>query len=195
MRPAAKFLVVSAAVALLVASPLMATILKHMNLEDLAGNADRIFSGTVIEIDKGSLEIGGGKLPTVTYRVMVDTALRGDFIDKEGHKVADIRMVGEMESVRSGDAVRLASGPKMPEIQLGKRYLFFQTAASDVGLSTTVGLGQGCFRISGDPGEELAVNEFDNLGLFRGMAVPAPERGPIAFASLTERINALLGAK
>lgn len=195
MRPAAKFLAVSAVAVLLAASPLMATILKHMNLEDLAGNADRIFSGMVIEIDKGSLEIGGGKLATVTYRVMVDTALRGDFTDKEGHQIADIRMVGDQEPVRSGDAVRLPVTPKMPEIQLGKRYLFFQTAPSDAGLSTTVGLGQGCFRISGDPGEELAVNEYDNLGLFRGMAVPTPESGPIAFKSLTERINALLGAK
>jgi len=196
MRTAAKILAVSAAAALLAVSPLMATILKHMNLEDLAGNADRIFSGTVIEIDKGSLEVGGGKLATVTYRVVVDTAFRGEFIDKEGTMIADLRMVSDPGPSRSGELTRFPVLPRMPEIQLGGRYLFFTTAPSEVGLSTTVGLGQGCFRISGDPGEELLVNEFDNLGLFRGMAVAgAPERGPIPYSSLAERIHALLGGK
>jgi hypothetical protein len=196
MRTLAKFLALSAAAGLLAVSPLTATILKQMNLEDLTGNANRIFSGTVIEVDKGSIEVGGGTLSTVTYRVLVDTAFRGDFLDKGGQKVADFRMVTNPGPTRSGDLMRFSVLPEMPEIEMGKRYLFFTTAPSTVGLSTTVGLGQGCFRISGEPGEELLVNEFDNLGLFRGMSVTAmPERGPIAYTSLTEQINALLGGK
>lgn len=196
MRSLAKLVAVSAAAVLLAVSPLLATILKQMNLEELAGNANRIFSGTVIEIDKGSIEVGGGTLTTVTYRVMVDTALRGEFTDKDGHKVVDIRMVGDLGPARSGDKVRFSVLPKNPEIELGRRYLFFTTTPSAAGLSTTVGLGQGCFRVSGDPGEELAVNEFDNEGLYRGMSqAGVPERGPVAYASLVEQINALLGRK
>lgn len=196
MRTLAKFLALSAAAGLLVVSPLMATILKQMNLEDLAGNANRIFSGTVIEVDKGSIEVGGGTLPTVTYRVLVDMSFRGDFLDKGGRQVADFRMLADVAPSRSGEMVRYSALPKMPEIEMGKRYLFFTTAPSAVGLSTTVGLGQGCFRISGEPGEELLVNEYDNMGLFRGMSVSAmPERGPIAFTSLAQQINALLGGK
>lgn len=196
MRTLAKFLALSAAVGLLVVSPLMATILKQMNLEDLAGNANRIFSGTVIEVDKGSMEVGGGTLSTVTYRVLVDTAFRGEFTDKGGRQIADFRMLADAGPSRSGELVRYSTLPKMPAIEMGKRYLFFATAPSAVGLSTTVGLGQGCFRISGEPGEELLVNEFDNMGLFRGMSVTAvPERGPIAYTRLAEQINALLGGK
>ena len=191
-----KALALSVIAVLLTASPLMATILKHMNLEELAGNAHGIFSGTVIEVDKGSLDLGGGTVATITYRVVVDTPLRGDFIDKEGQKVADIRMVYDPGPTRSNGFARFPILPKMPDIQLGKRYLFFTTAPSAVGLSTTVGLGQGCFRISGEPGEELVVNEFDNLGLFRGMSVAgAPKTGPVEYSSLVEQVQALLDRK
>ena len=196
MRTLVKSLALSAAAGMLAVTPLMATILKQMNLEELAGNANRIFSGTVIEVDKGRLDVGGTTLSTVTYRVVVDTAFRGDFLDKGEQKIADLRMVAASDPVQSGDQVRFPVLPKMPEIEMGQRYLFFTTAPSSVGLSTTVGLGQGCFRISGEPGQELLVNEFDNLGLFRGMGVTAaPERGPIAYSSLAEQTNALLGGK
>jgi len=196
MRMLSKALALSVIAVLLTASPLMATILKHMNLEELAGNAHGIFSGTVIEVDKGSLDLGGGTVATITYRVVVDTPLRGDFIDKEGQKVADIRMVYDPGPTRSNGFARFPILPKMPDIQLGKRYLFFTTAPSAVGLSTTVGLGQGCFRISGEPGEELVVNEFDNLGLFRGMSVAgAPKTGPVEYSSLVEQVQALLDRK
>jgi hypothetical protein len=196
MRSLAKFLAMSTAAGLLAVSPLLATILKQMNLEELAGHAGGIFSGRVIEVDKGSIEVGGGKLATVTYRVMVDTAFRGQFPEKGGHKIADIRMVSDPGTTRSGNLVRYSVLPKMPDIQMGQRYLFFTTTPSAAGLSTTVGLGQGCFQINGEPGEELAVNEYDNLGLFRGMStIRAEERGPIAYSALVDHITALLGRK
>jgi hypothetical protein len=195
MRSLARLLVAGAA-ALLAISPLSAALLKQMNLQELAGNADRIFSGTVIEVDKGTLEVGGGRLPTVTYRVAVDTAFRGAFTDKNGQKIADLRMVADPGPMRSGPLVRFSALPKMPEIARGQRYLFFTTVPSAAGLSTTVGLGQGCFRIIGNPGEEQLANEFDNLGLFRGMsATGVPEKGPIAYSDLVQRIRALLRGK
>jgi len=196
MRTAIRLVALGAIAAILAVTPLQATILKQMNLADLAGNANRIFSGTVIDIGKGRLEVGGGTIATVTYRVIVDEAFRGEFGEKEGKKVVEIRMVTDPGPRRSGDQVAFAVLPQMPDIQMGQRYLFFTTAPSAVGLSTTVGLGQGCFRISGAPGEEVTANEFDNLGLFRGMSVPgAPERGPIAYSSLVQQIDALLGRK
>jgi hypothetical protein len=196
MRTATKFVALGALAVLVAIAPLSATILKQMNLADLAGNANRIFSGTVIEIGKSDLAVGGGKIATVTYRVIVDNAFRGSFIDKDGRKVAEIRMVTDPGPRHSGNKVAFSTLPEMPRIQMGQRYLFFTTAPSSVGLSTTVGLGQGCFRISGDPGEEMTTNEFDNLGLFRGMSAPGmPERGPIAYARLVQQIDALLGRK
>lgn len=196
MRTVARLLAVGAVIAILVIAPVSATILKQMNLADLAGNANRIFSGTVVEIGKGSMKVGGGTIATVTYRVMVDNALRGEFADKEGKKVIDITMVTDPGPRKVGNKVAFSPLPQMPDIRMGQRYLFFTTAPSAVGLSTTVGLGQGCFRINGDPGEEVTTNEFDNLGLFRGMSAPGmPDRGPIAYSKLVQQIDALLGRK
>lgn len=196
MRTAAKYVALGALAVLVAIAPLTATILKQMNLADLAGNANRIFSGTVIEIGKGDLAVGGGKVATVTYRVVVDNSFRGEFTEKEGLRVAEFTMVTDPGPRRSGDSVSFSALPRMPDIQMGQRYLFFTTAPSSVGLSTTVGLGQGCFRITGEPGEEITTNEFDNLGLFRGMSAPGmPERGPIAYSRLVQQIDALLGRK
>ncbi|HET8947529.1 MAG TPA: hypothetical protein VFQ07_11155 [Candidatus Polarisedimenticolia bacterium] len=196
MKTLARLLAASAAAVLLAVTPLGATILKQMNLEELAGNSGRIFSGTVIEVDKGILEVGGGKVPTVTYRVVVDAAFRGEFVEKDGHRIVDLRMVGDAGPRHAGKAVGFTVLPEMPRIERGQRYLFFTTVPSKVGLSTTVGLGQGCFRITGSPGQEQLANEFDNLGLFRGMSAPGvPERGPIPYSTLAGRLQALLSGK
>src|SRR5262245_29735886 len=106
MRALVKCLALSAVVCLLAETPLSAAILKQMNLEELAVNADRIFSGTVIEVDKGTIEVGGGHLATVTYRILVDTAFRGEFLEKNERKVADIRMVADLGTVTNGDLIR-----------------------------------------------------------------------------------------
>ncbi|HKQ97021.1 MAG TPA: hypothetical protein VJV75_04025 [Candidatus Polarisedimenticolia bacterium] len=196
MRTAARLLAVGAVAVILAISPLSATILKQMNLAELAGNANRIFSGTVVEVNKGTLKAGGGTIATVTYRVMIDEALRGSFDDKEGRKVVDLRMITDPGTRKVGNKVSLSGLPQMPDIRMGQRYLFFTTAPSAVGLSTTVGLGQGCFRITGDPGQEITTNEFDNLGLFRGMSAPGmPDRGPIEYSKLKQQVDALLGRK
>jgi len=193
MRVIAKFLAVTVTAGMLAASTLTATLLKQMNLEELAGNAHRIFSGTVIEVDKGSISLGGGTVATVTYRVVVDTPFLGEFIEKSGRKIADIRMVHAGAPGEVAGAVRFPVLPKMPVIELGKRYLFFTTEPSAAGLSTTVGLGQGCFEISGEPGDELAVNEFENLGLFRGMSGAGTQKpGPVEYSSLVRQIHDLL---
>ncbi len=185
----------TAAAALLVASPVLATTLKHMNLEDLAGSADRIFSGRVIDVNKGTVRAGGSDLPTMTYRVAVETSLQGEFTEHKGERIVEITMIHDVAGVRHGTMVRHAMLPKMPDIRMGQRYLFFMTRPSEIGLSTTVGLGQGAFRLVGDPNAEMAVNEFDNVGLYYGMGVSWAGRGPVDFADLTDQIRALLGSK
>ena len=79
------------------------------------------------------------------------------------------------------------------------------THPSRVGLSTTVGLGQGAFLITGKGEEEQAVNEFQNanLGGSEDLAAgPDPHsfaaaragvRGPIAYSELASQIRALVG--
>ena len=89
----------------------------------------------------------------------------------------------KMAVQRSGSkrSVPLLKG--LPQIKVGEAYLFFLTRPGSVGLSTTVGLGQGCFHVVG--GEEgTAVNEFGNAGLFKDMTELATEAGPIAYRTL-----------
>jgi hypothetical protein len=93
----------------------------------------------------------------------------------------------------------------MPDLAVGQTYLVMTTRPSSIGLSTTVGLGQGCFRISQVGKEELAVNEVNNNGLFRDMPGPsapglrslarsaaAPASGPLSYADLAGRIRGLV---
>ena len=185
----------AAAVSVLAAAPAPAVVLKPMNLEELTLKADRIFSGTVTAVEKGRVAMGGGQLPTVTYRIAVDHALAG--LAKDANRgTVEIRMIGDLEDVRRGDMVRLANRAPRPQIQVGERYLLFVTAPSRAGLSTTVGLGQGCFRVTGDPADADVVNQFDNLGLFRGTRGPEGKtRGPVKFKAVAERVAALRGRK
>jgi hypothetical protein len=99
----------------------------------------------------------------------------------------------------------------MPVLSVGQTYLVFTTQPSGVGLSTTVGLGQGCFRVYGKGDSQMAVNEVNNTGLFRDMqpaaaaagaalrsagAPPAATAaGPIPFSELRAQIINLVGAR
>ncbi|HSG40426.1 MAG TPA: hypothetical protein VLE27_12370, partial [Thermoanaerobaculia bacterium] len=84
--------------------------------------------------------------------------------------------------------------PELPRLQVGQDYLLLTTAPSAVGLSTTVGLGQGRFGLQGKPGQEVAVNDNRNLGLFRGMATAGAKsaeqpEGPVPYATLATIIR------
>ena len=82
----------------------------------------------------------------------------------------------------------------VPRLERGREYLLMTTAPSTIGLSTTVGLGQGCFFIRSVGKEEMAVNAFNNSGLFDGMEEPEGYTGgPIAYGQLVDQIRALLG--
>ena len=196
MRSLGKCLALTAGVSLLAVSPAQANVLKPMNLEELTRRADRIFSGTVTAVEKGRVAVGGGTLPTVTYRIAVDRALAG-VPEKGASQVVEVRMIGDPDEVRRDRLVRLPKAPPRPDIEAGQRYLFFVTAPGLVGLSTTVGLGQGSFRVTGKAGDEDAVNEFGNVGLFRGMNAPGERaaRGPIKFAAIAERVRTLRGRR
>ncbi|MGH9901416.1 MAG: hypothetical protein ACRD68_06335, partial [Pyrinomonadaceae bacterium] len=122
----------------------------------------------------------------------------------KGVQIAEIRMLGKMKPVRRGGLELHAALPKMPQLAVGETYLVFATRPSAVGLSTTVGLGQGAFRVSGQGKNETAVNEVNNRGLFRdmnvgaararaGIATAASSDGPIPYDELARQIRAQLG--
>jgi hypothetical protein len=180
-----------AALALLLlaaAAPVAATTVLKMDLDDLADRADLIFRATVLAVEPGTVAVGGGELPTVTYRLRVDEAFKGEF-DAAGKDapVVEVTVVGSLKDspYQQGDSARFSALPRAPRLERGGEYLLFTTAPSAIGLSTTVGLGQGAFKIflSADR-QEMAVNELGNLGLFDG---------PVTYTDLAHAIRAEVG--
>jgi hypothetical protein len=170
-----------------------ATTLLQMNLEQLTSRAARIFRGTVLSVQRGSVEAGGGTLPTLTYRLRVEEAFKGEFPPVKGDlRVVEIRMVTDLKSTAAGPIRRVSLFRDLPKLEVGGNYLLFATEPSAVGLSTTVGLGQGTFSIQGAGKSETAVNQFGNLNLFRGSTTSGPSSGPMSYADLANRIRALV---
>jgi hypothetical protein len=182
-------------VASLAGATSLAATMMHMNLDDMSQNADKIFRGTVLKVTEGEVEVGGGMLPTTTYVLQVDEAFKGEFETVKGMQLVEIRMIGKTRPVSVGNAQRFSALPDMPRMDIGQTYLLFSTQPSSVGLSTTVGLGQGCFHLSGMQYKEMAVNEYDNLGLFAGTsASDLSASGPVSYERLADEIRVGLAA-
>ena len=176
-----------------VASSVPATTMLQLNLEDLVVRAERIYRGTVVKIEPGSKQIGGGEIPTLTYTIRVDEAFKGSFEVRKGQQMEILTTLGKQPPVNVGKSRRLVSLLGMPQMEVGGTYLLFATARSAVGLSAPVGLGQGCFRVHPKNGGETAENEFANTGLFRGMEVAGLEaETPIPYDRLAAEIRTAL---
>jgi hypothetical protein len=162
----------------------------HMTLRDLVARGDRIVRGTVLAADEGTLQAGGGNLPAVTYRIRVEEVLKGTVAAGD---VIEVRLLASVKQAPSGALRRASPLRDLPKFSVGRDYLFVLTRPSQIGLSTTVGLGQGLFELRGRPGQELAVNEANNLGLFNGLPAAPAAGGPVAYVSLAKEIRTLLG--
>lgn len=183
------------ALASLAATTSQAATMVHMNLDVMSHQAEKIFRGTVLKITSGEVEIGGGVLPTTTYVLQVDEAFKGEFETVKGMQLVEIQMLGKMRPHAVGNAQHLSPLPDMPRLEMNETYLLFSTQPSIVGLSTTVGLGQGCFHLSGTEYKEMAVNEYDNLGLFSGTSVSDVKlSGPVSYERLAGAIRTGLAA-
>jgi len=182
-----------AASALFLAAQVHATSMLHMGLGELATRADKIFRGTVIYVNEGTVEVGGGELPAVTYRLRVEELFKGEATEVKGDKsIVEIRMVGSLvHSKPDGSGIVKLSGFRdVPKLKMGSDYVLFTTAESSMGLSVTVGLGQGAFSVyavDGARDQFMAVNEFNNAGLGLNGA------GPVEYNKLSAQIHALLG--
>jgi hypothetical protein len=177
----------------------------QMNLEEMCVRAHAIFRGNVLSSQAGRVAVGGGELAVVKYRLEVEESFRGEFETIKGVRIAEFTTLGKQAPVRHGNVQFVSNVPRMPEMEIGRSYLVIATQPSQIGLSTSVGLGQGLFRILA-PGkdEEAAVNEANNAGLFRDMAPPAAAAartaaapsaasgGPIAYQELARMIREIV---
>ena len=179
-----KHVLVPMLLAVLLAAPVLATSVLHMNLDGLCDRADQIFRGVLVDVEKGSITAGGGELPTVTYTFEVTEDFVGNITEIKGKKITTVTMVGTPASL-AGEPVevngirKFSALPSPPDMQVGHDYLLLTTPKSSLGLSTTVGLGQGCFSIENDK----ATNLFQNEGLYEG---------PVAYDQLANDIRSAL---
>lgn len=181
------------ALGLLVVGQVHAAMMLQLDLQDLTSRADKIFRGTVIGIKEGTIEAGGGELPAVTYRIAVNEMFKGTPTEVKGNEaVVEIRMVGSLEIDKADENGNIHFSPfrEVPRLSMGSDYVLFTTPASSIGLSVTVGLGQGAFSVyavDGTDDEFMAVNAFNNAGL--GLNGD----GPVEYNKLGAQIRALLG--
>lgn len=178
---------------LLLPAIVFATSVKQMNIDELSQNADKIFRGTVISVQPGTVEAGGAELATVTYTLKVEESFKGEFtIEKDDVRLAKITMITDAKSDPSASGIsRMGMFRDVPRLAVGHDYLLFTSAESGIGLSTTIGLSQGCFDIVGT----MALNRVGNLGLFQGAATTGPEKGAIPYAELSSRIRTILATQ
>ena len=137
-----------------------AAMVQKMDLPEVCARADKIFRGTVLSAHEGTVQAGGGELPTVTYYIKVDESFQGEFETKGDSSIAEIKMLGNakprnVDGARSFPAVRY-----LPQLEVGRDYLLMTSRPSAIGLSAPIGLGQGCFTISGEGGAEVATDGF-----------------------------------
>lgn len=173
----------------LLAAPAAATTVRQMDLGQLLDRADRVFRGTVVDVVPGTLSVGGGELPIVTYYLEIEESFKGSAdIVKGDTAIALLRMAGGIKPALAGEGLqKFPIFTDLPRLEMGSDYLLVTTAPSAGGLSTTVGLGQGAFTVFTRDKEDFAVNQFNNMGL--GLE----SDGPVPYVDLAAKIQALLG--
>jgi hypothetical protein len=159
----------------------------------MTGNADKIFRGEVIAVKTGAINVGGGELSTTTYTLRVNDLIKGQLSERSGkiNNIIELQMVGSQKKPNAENGARNVGGFKTPKLITGNEYLLFTTAPSSIGLSMTVGVGQGLFSFKDG---SFVRNEFNNIGLFRGMSssVDFPSQGPVDYNTLVQQIESLI---
>ena len=168
-------------VAVLLCAPSFAAthaMVRSMSLGEISDGADKVFRGKVLSIREGSIQAGGAELPTVTYSLLVADEFKGDYAMRKGDDTyVEITMLGSGKPSEIDGAIRVPVLPELPQLKVGEGYLLMTTRPSAIGLSTTVGLQQGCFHIDAKT----------------GMASNGAGWEPVAYSALATELRATLG--
>ena len=188
MRPMTRNVLVFLLAASFVCGPgIEAASVLQMNLGSLCDRSEMIFRGQVLDSEIGTVSAGGGELPVVTYTIAVQEGFKGDF----GKGVVTISLLASKAALvpYAGDVSHVSAFAGLPALSVGQEYVLFTTQPSAIGLSTTVGLGHGCFHVSSQNKEDFVVNEFDNVGIFEGLS-GLPASGPVTYDEMADAIEA-----
>lgn len=164
-------------------------LVQRLDVAEMSHRAGWIGRGTVTSVQPGLARVGDRDLPILTYRLRVARSFKGQAPPSKGEERSFvIRMLDSsyIETVSVQQLQRLPVLPRLPGLELGRDYLLIATPESAAGLSSPVGLQQGCFEIRTAAGRETADNRVGNLGL---------SPGPLAYDSLVAAIQAALASE
>lgn len=139
---------------------------RPINLEEMTQRADRIFAGRCVRVQV----VRDHELDQmVTYVTFAPhRAEKGDI---RGNLT--IKLLGDQDE----ESPRSAATNGVPTFHKGEEVILFLYGNSRLGLTSPVGFGQGKFAFVKDKrGRSLALNEFANENLFRGLSPGALRR-------------------
>ncbi len=191
--------------------PSEATSLRVMNLEDLVGHSQRIFSAVCQSVSSGFDE---NNLPYTSYSFLVTDSIHGVV----NQQVVVIKQFGLSEPIQLGNGVtRVSRIEGMPGYVPGQEYLLFLNQESRLGFSSPIGLIQGAFRVRGQGTSRTVVNGMRNANLLidtrksiqqryrerqqnlsRSAPVSLPDevvRGPVSYDNLTRLVRGLVAGE
>ena len=67
---------------------------KHQNLAEMCDEAAMIYRGKVLSITTGTVQIGSGELPTLTFKLEVTESFKGEFVQKGDKYYAELTVPG-----------------------------------------------------------------------------------------------------
>ena len=199
------------AILLFMTIPSEATSLRVMNLADLVGNSQRIFSAVCQNVSSGLDE---NNLPFTRYSFRVTDSIHG----VANQQVVVIKQFGLSEPIQLENGVTQVSRIEgMPRYTPGQEYLLFLNQESRLGFSSPIGLLQGAFRVQGRGTSRTVVNGIRNANLLidtrksmqqrvrerqqnlsRSAPVALPDellRGPVSYDNLTRLVRGLLAGE
>ena len=191
--------------------PSEATSLKVMNLEDLVGHSQRIFSAVCQSVSSGFDE---NNLPYTRYSLRITDGIHG----VANQQVVVIKQFGLAEPIQLDNGVtQLSRIEGMPRYLPGQEYLLFLNQDSRLGFSSPIGLLQGAFRVQGRGTSRTVINGMGNANLLidtrksiqqrvrerqqnlsRSAPVALPDelvRGPVSYDNLTRLVRGLLAGE
>jgi len=147
----------------LLGSSLLASQVRLVNLEQMTQRATRIFSGRCIQTSIEYDAALGRNLTAATFRVQ--RTVKG-----VSETIVTVRMLSDGGATNNSPA-------GVPVFHRGEEVVLFLYGESSLGLSSTVGLGQGRFSVLTDKqGRRVALNAVGNRNLMRELRPAARER-------------------
>jgi len=128
----------------------LATMVKHINLEEMTSSAHTIFSGVCIDIASMCDDETGRDVVFFKFKIL--KMIKGEQLNELTVKMSKVALdIGGV-----------------PTFKLGEEVVLFLYGKSNYGFTSPVGLGQGKFLVKhSSAGEKMVINGRNNIDLFK----------------------------